>query len=292
MYYTELRHVDQCLISVLHRSNMECFAPFQKQHEITGKYYDFPCGKCPNCLKSRVSGWSFRLMKHEQANKSAHFITLTYDTDHVPITPNGFMTLAKRDIQLFMKRLRKMSPKSSVLDKISYYACGEYGGKTNRPHYHLIMYNVDVLKVEKAWNLGAIHVGDVTGASVGYTLKYMMKEGKIPMHANDDRIKEFQLVSKGIGINYLTPQMQNWHKADLENRMYVPLTDGKKIRMPRYYKNKIYNEEERERIASHLKMVKRHYDHDHPKTELEKYNEFEAAINNLKKSRIKENQNL
>lgn len=43
--------------------------------------------------------------------------------------------------------------------------------------------------------------------------------------------------------------MQNWHKADLENRMYVNIDGGKKIAMPRYYKQKIYDETERKRAA-------------------------------------------
>lgn len=231
-------------------------------------------------------------MKHEQVQKRANFITLTYDTDHVPISPRGYMTLNKRDVQLFMKRLRKISPKSSAQDKISYYACGEYGGQTNRPHYHLIIFNADVDKIEKAWNLGAIHNGNVTGASVGYTLKYMTKEGRIPMHANDDRVPEFQLVSKGIGANYLTKAMTSYHKADLVNRMYVPLVDGRKIRMPRYYKDKLYTEEERARIAQHLKQEKMLEKMNNPITELERLNEFEAALKKQKKDRIQENRHL
>lgn len=31
-----------------------------------------------------------------------------------------------------------------------------------------------------------------------------------------------------------------WHRADLDNRMYCVIEDGKKIAMPRYYKDKLY----------------------------------------------------
>lgn len=44
--------------------------------------------------------------------------------------------------------------------------------------------------------------------------------------------------------------MIRWHKADLENRMYCNLHDGKKISMPRYYKNKIYDDDERSIVAN------------------------------------------
>lgn len=43
--------------------------------------------------------------------------------------------------------------------------------------------------------------------------------------------------------------MVKWHKADIGNRMYITIEDGKKISMPRYYKNKIYHEEERKAVA-------------------------------------------
>ena len=68
------------------------------------------------------------------------FLTLTFDDDHIPNPP----TIAKRDVQLFLKRLRKkIAPK-----QIRYYACGEYGEKVKmpgsdtlgRPHYHLLIF--------------------------------------------------------------------------------------------------------------------------------------------------------
>lgn len=44
--------------------------------------------------------------------------------------------------------------------------------------------------------------------------------------------------------------MRKWHMADADNRMYCNLTDGKKISMPRYYKLKLYTDEERESIGA------------------------------------------
>jgi hypothetical protein len=200
-------------------------------------------------MRRRTSGWSYRLVKEGERAKTAMFITLTYDTDHVPITEKGFMNLNKKDVQKFMKRLRKLSN-----EKLKYYACGEYGFEKMRPHYHIILFNGNPEMVKRAWaldnkNIGHIHIGQVTDASIGYTLKYMTKKGKIPVHKNDDRQKEFSLMSKGLGSNYLTEQMINWHKADITKRMYVPMKDNKKIAMPRYYKDKIYNEAEKQRVA-------------------------------------------
>lgn len=225
---------------------MACITPFYKKGESE---IGFPCGKCPDCLSRRASGWSFRLMKEYERVSSACFLTLTYITEHVPLTPKGFMSLSKRDIQLFMKRLRKAHPKGHP--KIKYYAVGEYGEHNWRPHYHIILFNAKEELICKAWNLGMPNYGTVCHQSVGYTLKYMCKPKRIPQHQNDDRLPEFSLMSKGLGDNYITPAMVHWHKADLLERMYIPLLDGKKISMPRYYKDKIYDDDwERPLIAN------------------------------------------
>lgn len=226
-----------------------------------------PCGKCPECLARRVSSWSFRLLQEDKASKNAQFITLTYDTKHVPITRNGFMSLRKSDVQKFFKRLRK----SHVVQNnrgafvrvgkdngsyecdgsgIKYYAVGEYGTQRKRPHYHILLFNSRTELIQNAWGLGEVNYGNVEGASIGYCLKYMTKPFR-HMHKNDDREPHFSLMSKGLGLNYLTEQMIHWHRQNdaVEDRCYCTLPDGKKITMPRYYKDRIYFEEERKRIA-------------------------------------------
>lgn len=240
---------------------------------------EFPCNKCVNCKKKRVSGWSFRLMKQHRVSNTAWFITFTYTTDTVPISgykdgkeisKHHRMTLDKRDFQLFMKRLRKVHQ-----DKISYYTCGEYGTEKYRPHYHAIMFNVELKHLighlaEVAllnreimlqgkhhfecslWGKGHITIGTVSPASVGYVLEYISKPQRIPQYEGDDREPEFSLMSKGIGKNYLTPEIRRWHKEDIKNRYYTPLVEGKKGSLPRYYKEKIYTQFERQAIGAYL----------------------------------------
>ena len=172
------------------------------------------------------------------------------------------MSLDKKDIQLFMKRLRKNEPL-----KLKYYCAGEYGGKTFRPHYHMILFNcLDVENLRKCWidpkngdSLGNIHVGSASGASAAYTAKYINKQAQIPMHANDDRVPEFSTMSKGLGSNYFQDlKLENWHKKDL-SRCYVVLEGGNRISLPRYFREKIYTDEERQkqnRIVSELMAEK------------------------------------
>jgi hypothetical protein len=65
----------------------------------------------------------------------------------------------------------------------------------------------------------------------------LTKKLKIPLHENDDRLPGFALMS---GKNYRIPAIVDCHNTDINNRMYCNLTDGKKITMPRYYREKIY----------------------------------------------------
>lgn len=227
--------------------NVPCLFPYHvKNARFTGlpgseRYIPVPCGTCPDCLVRRTNGWQFRLLEQEKISRSAHFVTLTYDTTTVPISGKGYMTLSKRDYQLFMKRLRKLHPKTT---KISYYAVGEYGSQHKRPHYHAILFNVIPEHVVTAWGNGSVFIGTVSGASVSYTLKYMHKGRIIPEHRNDDRLPEFSLMSKKMGLGYLTPAMVEYHQNDI-NRNYVTLEGGQKIAMPRYFRERIYSEQQR-----------------------------------------------
>lgn len=171
---------------------------------------------------------------------SSHFVTLTYDTKYIPITERGFMTLNKRDVQLFMKRLRKLQT-----TKLRYYAVGEYGTKTMRPHYHIILFNLENEQhIPTAWTSGGVHIGTVSGASIGYTCKYIAKPGRIPLHRNDDRVKEFSLISRGIGKGYLSDDVVKYHKSDV-TRNFVTLPGGVKNALPRYYRDRIYDDDDK-----------------------------------------------
>lgn len=225
-----------------------CETPFRLK---TGEYV--PCGECVNCKARRISGWSFRLMMEERYCSSAQFLTLTYAPENVSKSPlGGRLTLDKSHVQCFIKKLRR---RSNWGNSVKYFAVGEYGTAFSRPHYHLLLFNAHIEDVQPCWQFGQIYYGTVSGASVGYCLKYMCKERKIPQYKGDDRLPEFGLFSKGLGISYITPETIQWHKDDLLSRMYVPLEGGQKVAMPRYFKEKIYTKAERMRIQ--LAMVVR-----------------------------------
>lgn len=282
---------------------MACDSPYRviKAGEKIGqKVYNedinVPCGKCPPCKLRRVQEWVFRLLIEERHSFSSYFITLTYDTQHVPITKNGFMTLDKRDVQLFMKRLRKHNSA-----KLTYYTAGEYGDQKYRPHYHMILFNLeDQESIFKAWDLGDVHIGKVTGDSIAYTAKYIDKQKRIPLHRNDDRVKEFSLMSKGIGKQFLTDQMVKYYKNDV-SRNHVVKGSGHIEALPRYYRNKIFTDQEKEDQRKYIlqyiedkeKLSKREFEKNYPDIdssfeeykELAKFGRYHKFYNKNKKKR-------
>lgn len=241
----------------------QCYRPFRVT--VGDRPVPVPCGSCPFCLKRKASHWALRLDNHIKDKGRVFFVTLTYENP--PISPNGFMTLDKRVFQLFMKRLRKYEKKS----RLSYYAVGEYGGVTHRPHYHVILYGLqDYIfigvdndgydtfhskSIESAWcdfhgnnsvKFGFVQIRGVkNNEAIKYCTKYITKGRCIPMFDKDDRLKEFALMSKKLGLNYITEKTLRWHKSDL-TRFYHTVEGGYKVSMPRYYRDKIFTKEERE----------------------------------------------
>lgn len=225
---------------------MVCDTPIWVLPKAAFEKVPVPCGRCPPCKIRRVNSWVFRLEQEMLRSSSAHFVTLTYDTHSVPISDNGFMTLRKKDFQDYMKRLRKLTANT-----IKYYAVGEYGTNNRRPHYHAIIFNVpDSSLHAQAWSVhanqfGSVHIGTVTSDSMAYCMKYIDKLGTARQHARDDREKEFSLMSKGLGDNYVNnPQVQSYYKADL-SRLHLTKLDGYRIALPRHYRLKLFNEDER-----------------------------------------------
>lgn len=201
-----------------------------------------PCGKCNYCLSAKRADWSFRLKVEQKVSSSAFFVTMTYEDDKLP---NGLPTLCKEDVQAFFKKLRKEQLKYSA-EGLRYYAVGEYGTRTQRPHYHAIIFNLHLNAAQRlpfVWVKGHVQVGTVTPASIHYVTKYVInKPGDYP-----GRAPPFALMSRrpGIGHNYLATHTL-WHLAGMRNYTQV---NGVISRLPRYYKDKIFYMHQRYELA-------------------------------------------
>lgn len=199
------------------------------------------CGRCAVCLRKKQLDWAFRLNHELKKSESACFLTLTYDDRSVPNTGLGY-SLVKKDFQDFMKRLRKHAKKT----KIKYYACGEYGDRTERPHYHAIVFNLPKpfeKYVLKAWKYGHVHIGSVTEASIMYTTKYTLKglKRRRPEEVDElGRQPEFALMSNGLGLGYIKHEIiQYLYKNGTK---LLTLQGGVKKKLPRYYIDKMFTD--------------------------------------------------
>lgn len=218
-----------------------------------------PCNRCIGCRIAKSQAWATRITHEAKAHDRNAFLTLTYSDDKLP-SDGG---LNPRDLQLFVKRLRKAIEPTLI----RFFACGEYGERTLRPHYHMLMFGYDFADktpwrrspsghvlyrsslLEKTWALGNCETGAVARESAAYCARYCLKK----MTGNPAReyytrphpitgevhqvIPEFGRMSNrpGIGADYYEK-----YKGDIESGYLIH--DGKKIPVPQYYRDKLRRE--------------------------------------------------
>lgn len=162
-----------------------------------------PCGKCIGCRLDYSREWAIRSYYECKEYKYNYFVTLTYDPEHLPHgnghdpnTAEVFQsdTLDPKHLQKFIKDLRRYYQYHYGHTGIRFMASGEYGDKTRRPHYHLILYNLPIndLKVWKRnfndqklynsqilktiWGKGEVVIANVSWETSAYVARYVMKK--------------------------------------------------------------------------------------------------------------------
>lgn len=187
-----------------------------------------PCGKCINCLKSRRAEWAFRLRSEFINSECAFFVTLSEDDKHLH-------ALNKSDLQKLFKCMRKAGY------KFTYYAIGEYGSKKGRPHYHIMFFfkhdveSYDFMQyISKYWHMGNVEVSECNFVRIEYITHYHIRP-KNPKNAQFSE-RTFQLMSKGIGLQFITPERLAYFKLSDDN--VVNDVFGNRVNLPRYYRKK------------------------------------------------------
>lgn len=275
---------------------MACKFPYLVQNPLPAGFSTIPvpCGKCYDCKMRIATQWAFRIYQEEKKSTSSHFVTLTYDPEHVPISKKGFMTLDDgKHLEKYWKilrncyRYRAINPKTGrkkwcydKVPKIKYFAVSEYGTIGDRPHYHAIILNSHPHFIEKSWKYGFVHIGNVQQASIMYCLKYMMKDGKIPKHKNDDRIPEYRRSSINLGVSYLSESVKKYHKLNPE-KPYITMEGGFKVAIPRYFRKKIWNELELKEINNMIA----HQMQDLKQNQEQKFNKLNPGKNYVESQR-------
>ena len=227
-----------------------------------------PCGQCLGCRLDYAKEWAMRCILELQDHdiNECYFVTLTYDDQHVPysqrevvgtfrqidqiLMTKGYVgntawkekpsnqTLVFDHLQLFLKNLRR-SQQYHYGKQFRFYACGEYGTKTMRPHFHIILYGLHLSEptddtwkksmsgyyvwedkyLEKIWKNGNVIVGRVTYNSCEYVARYMLKKqkghyGQFYETFNIEPEACRMSLKPGIGMNYYEKHRNLIYKYD------------------------------------------------------------------------------
>ena len=150
----------------------------------------YPCGRCWACRQNNARKWLLRLLcegkLHEQ---TPIFLTMTYRPEDEPkclgTDGNQLGNLNPSHLSDYLHRLRRRVVEttpghtSETPNPVRYYACGEYGKATGRPHYHAILFGDSVrtsLHVQTLWPHGFVLAKPATPVNMAYTLKYVLKD--------------------------------------------------------------------------------------------------------------------
>jgi hypothetical protein len=239
--------------------SLTCSSPMTLFNQTLQDFVTFDCRKCMNCLQKKQIEIVFRLeetLKHTKSSKNFRpcFATFTYGPEYLPIAESGYPTLKRSDFTKMLRRYDMLCRRKygvGMYPKLKFLASGEYGTLGARPHYHMICVNADHDLLLKAWSiygkpLGVVEIQTTFKTNaIGYTAKYISK------HENNQLTykhvePEFVSWSRGLGKEFLTPQMMAYFHADPENRNTITLKGGVKMHLPIYYKNKIgFSEDEK-----------------------------------------------
>lgn len=173
-----------------------------KEPPASTQTLQLPCGGCLGCRTSAAKAWALRCMLEAQDHDNVTFTTLTYDDEKLPVT------LQRDHLAGWIKRLRQDNRRRKA-NRIRFFACGEYGEKTDRPHYHAILYGIsaekhDADRIDRAWKMGHTKTVTATPAAIAYTAGYVAKKIGYKYEADQER------------INYETGEVYHWQPPFLQ----------------------------------------------------------------------------
>lgn len=265
-------------------------SPYAKK--VYREWIEIPCGKCIECRLQYSRQWADRCVYEAMyyPEDQCWFCTLTYNNENIVDVNSEYLpgTLVKKHFQDFMKRLRDHEYRKNG-NRIRFYACGEYGSKTFRPHYHVIIFGIQfrpdslmewtVSKsgkrqwrscyLEDIWERGICTVSpmswDTAAYTARYTLKKAFKEYSKELYEVNGLEPEFVLMSRKPGIGY---QFYEDNKKDIykfDQIIQRSPDGGRKTKPPRYFDNRLqaenpelYNliKSNRKECAEHAKIAK------------------------------------
>lgn len=230
------------------------------------KWVPIGCQDCMECRKKKAREWQVRLYEDLKTHTNGKFVTFTLSNEdyadlYSEIPPeidgmereNAIATLA---VRYFLERWRKKYKTS-----LRHWLVTELGHEgTKNIHIHGIIWtNEDLKEVERKWQFGFMWKGKlikgrtreqdkwvnyVNEKTVSYIIKYVNK-----LDYENKSFKSVILTSPGIGGAYHKSfnAKSNAYRAEQTRETYRTKT-GHQISIPIYWRNKIYTDEQREKL--------------------------------------------
>ena len=238
------------------------YREFSDTMDTVSEFIELPCGSCVNCRLNRARQWAQRCVAESFYHKYNWYLTLTYDPEHLPEN----RSLCKSDLQDFWKRLRYYNSKGlSFLDEnFKYFACGEYGDDTLRPHYHALCFGLNLVEddlvfykyhnghplwnsslLDSIWQKGFVTVGVLCEATCSYVARYTYKKMTLePADLLDfynaaGVEREFTVMSRrpGIASEWIK---DHWKELYSEGYLCYSTIDGaRRIYPTKYFQSKL-----------------------------------------------------
>ena len=240
-------------------------------------YVPAGCGKCMECRKQKARQWQVRLQEDIRTNTNAKFVTWTFDEkslieiekkvteEHREVikeleenndlkqsrkrNKEKYLSGYNRDNEVCRYAIRKYTERwrKKYGKTLRHWIVSEIGGKnTERVHLHGIVWTNEIESIKERWKYGGVYIGEYVNAkTINYIVKYVNKV--------DEKHKEYVskiYTSKGIGKEYIKRKdsNRNKYKKEEETIETYKTRNGMELALPTYYRNKIYNEEEREEL--------------------------------------------
>lgn len=220
------------------------------------------CGKCIECKLQHAKMWGARAaMEIKTSPNNNWFITLTYADKYLTYNKWNLPTINENDLTIFIKKLRK-----KYGEGIKYLAGSEYGSRKQRPHFHIIFFNLklnDLIEtgtnnnlnqkyyiskdIDKLWGKGLHIIGQVTYNSANYVARYTLKKQSKIDYEKLNIAPEKLRMSKGIGEKYYEKNKDNIFKYGIKIKAGEKLIETP---IPRYFLKKAVKEGKEELVET------------------------------------------
>lgn len=245
------------------------------------------CGNCLSCRLQYSKEWANRIVLESMLypRERCWFVTLTYDPSEISIE-NGtlnqwdLMILNKDHCVKFKKDLRAYWQYHYNHTGIREFTAGEYGDKSDRPHYHLCLFNIDIPDLKffgtnfrgdifytseiltSIWGRGHVIVSELNWATAAYTARYVLKKARDmddkKFHQNFDIPLPFTTKSNRPGLAHDIFE-KSFDQIYEKDTIVLPSFGGKEkvVKPPKYF-DMLYqrvNPEHYEQVKEHRKYI-------------------------------------